>query len=251
MKIFRLRMVWERLAREDPYWAVLTDPEKEGNRWRAEEFFQTGRDEVTAAMAHLATYAPDAPRDTALDFGCGVGRLTQALGSYYAHTTGVDVARGMIDLARRHAGSLPSVTFTHNPHDDLRQFADASFDLVFSLITLQHIPAELGLNYVREFVRIARPGAVLYFQIPTVARQGPAEIKRWSLYPPTMFKRIKRWTLRWFRLKTGLGDEMHMHPVPEPTVRAMLTAAGAQLVTTLEHPMGPDCESLIYIARRR
>src|ERR1700682_912533 len=40
--------------------------------------------------------------DRHLDFGCGVGRLTQGPASYFASVRGVDIAPSMIELAKRH-----------------------------------------------------------------------------------------------------------------------------------------------------
>jgi SAM-dependent methyltransferase len=247
MKILRLRMVWERLAREDPFWAVLMAPDKAGNQWKIDEFFQTGVREVDGSLATLAQHLPDLARGRALDFGCGAGRLTQGLGRHYAQVTGVDVAAGMVELATRH-NAMPQVSFVHNPRSDLRRFDSDHFDLVFSLITLQHVPPELIEVYVREFVRIARPGGALYFQVPTSAPVAPRETKQWSFYPPTMWTRLKRWTGRWFRRTTGIGDAMHTNALPEERVRAILAESGAELVATIDHPMD-QCDSLIYVAR--
>jgi predicted TPR repeat methyltransferase len=41
-------------------------------------------------------------RDTALDFECGVGRVTQALCARFARCDGVDIAGSMIRLARQY-----------------------------------------------------------------------------------------------------------------------------------------------------
>lgn len=251
MKIFRLRMVWERLAREDPYWAVLTSPDKVGNRWQIEEFFRTGRDDVDAALAFVAEHQVDLPRGAALDFGCGVGRLSQALALHFDHVTGVDVAAGMIELARRHAPADARISFVHNPASTLHRFADASFDLVFSQITLQHVSAELIPGYLREFVRICRPGGVISFQLPTYVPPAEVEVKRYSFYPPTMWKRIRRWTTRWFRRTTGIGYVMSMASLPEAEVRRILQEAGAELVATRDHPMDVGYRSLFYLARPR
>lgn len=249
MKILRLRMVWERLAREDPFWAVLMAPDKAGNQWKIDEFYQTGVREVDESLGKLAQHLPGLPRGRALDFGCGAGRLTQALGRHYGQVIGVDVAAGMVELATRH-NAAPHVSFVHNPRSDLRRFESDQFDLVFSLITLQHVPPELIEVYVREFVRIVRPGGALYFQIPTSAPVAALEVKQWSLYPPTMWKRLKRWTARWFRRTTGIGDAMHTNALPAERVRTLLAESGAELVAAIDHPMGDDCGSLIYVARK-
>ena len=70
---------FERLGREDPLWAVLTVPEFRNNRWDPDAFFETGRHEINGVMAYLDSLGLDGPRELAMDFGCGVGRLSQAL----------------------------------------------------------------------------------------------------------------------------------------------------------------------------
>ena len=46
-------------------------------------------------------------RDRALDFGCGVGRLTRALGTRFESALGVDISAGMIEQARRLNEAFP------------------------------------------------------------------------------------------------------------------------------------------------
>ena len=41
---------WNTLGEADPMWAVLMDPERGDNRWDTNEFFETGRADVTYAM---------------------------------------------------------------------------------------------------------------------------------------------------------------------------------------------------------
>jgi hypothetical protein len=63
---------WERLARVDALWAVLSEPDKQGNRWDLDDFLRTGEEEISALLADLAVFGP-VPTGSALDFGCGVG----------------------------------------------------------------------------------------------------------------------------------------------------------------------------------
>lgn len=251
MKIQRLRNVWERLAREDPYWAVLTAPDKQGNRWKLDEFFATGVTEVTASLAEIAEAGLTPAPGRALDFGCGVGRLTQALATTFDEVVGVDVAAEMIVLADRHNRLPERVTYVHNPRSDLRRFADGSFDLVYSLITLQHITPDLTRGYLREFGRLCRPGGVVYFQLPTAVPREPVEAKKLSWWLPTMAVRLRRWTMRWWRKFSGVGDVMRMHALPEAEVRSILTTAGLQVVVARPHAFSSDCESQVYVAVRR
>ena len=92
---------WDALGKADPLWTVLTWPEKKGNQWDTDEFFKTGADEIEAVMRSLESLGLDPPRGKALDFGCGVGRLTQALAGRFDEAHGVDIAESMIDMANR------------------------------------------------------------------------------------------------------------------------------------------------------
>jgi hypothetical protein len=57
-----------------------------------------------------------------------------------------------------------------NERDDLSIFADGAFDFVFSFLVLQHMPPPLAESYLREFVRVLKPGGIGYFQMPKYSR---------------------------------------------------------------------------------
>ena len=42
MNLEKLKKNWEALGKEDPMWAVLTNPTKVNNKWEPAEFFATG-----------------------------------------------------------------------------------------------------------------------------------------------------------------------------------------------------------------
>ncbi|HEU4665943.1 MAG TPA: class I SAM-dependent methyltransferase [Dokdonella sp.] len=160
----RLRRVWETLGRDDPLWAVLSQADKRGGRWDASEFLATGRLEIEARLAMLGASGYPRRRALALDFGCGAGRLTRALGPYFERVVGIDVSSSMVDTARRLNADVGNVEFRCNASPRLEGMADASVDLVFSHITLQHIPATLAAGYIDEFYRVLAPGGVAAFQ---------------------------------------------------------------------------------------
>jgi len=86
----RERRHWEDLASSDPMWVILTEPGREG-RWTADEFFQAGREEIDRLFAQLASAGQRVRPGVALDFGCGLGRLTQALCARFDHVYGIDI----------------------------------------------------------------------------------------------------------------------------------------------------------------
>jgi SAM-dependent methyltransferase len=233
----RLQTRWERLAREDPLWAVLTDPAKKGGAWDVGEFFRTGEREIEAVMAYVDSIWPGLRRARALDFGCGVGRLTQALAGRFERVVGVDISPTMIELARAHDRSGGRCEFLVNDSPDLALLASADFDFAYSNITLQHVPPAAAKGYLRELVRVLRPGGLLVFQLPThrlrTARSGLV-----ALLPA------------WLRRRRAGG--MEMHALPRHEVEAVLRCAGARLIDAQEDASaGPGWPGLRYAATRR
>jgi len=159
---------WDALARLDPLFAIRADKGKRGGRWTLEDFLATGRDEIEDVVGYLKERAPDLRFDAALDFGCGVGRLTVPLHRHWSSVVGVDISEEMVSLAGRYHSERPGLRFVHNDRADLAVFGDGTFDLVYSNITLMHIPHVPAIErYVRDFVRVLRPGGYALFQLPT------------------------------------------------------------------------------------
>jgi ubiquinone/menaquinone biosynthesis C-methylase UbiE len=65
-------------------------------------------------------------RESALDFGCGVGRLTRALSRYFNQSYGIDISASMIKKAQELNQSYPNCQFIFNDKADLRFFSDLS-----------------------------------------------------------------------------------------------------------------------------
>ena len=101
---------WEQLAETDPLWAVLTDPSRKGGRWTREEFLETGEHQVADLLARAAALGRPAAHRRAFDFGCGAGRLTRALAARFDEAVGVDVAEGMVEVARQLNADVPNCT---------------------------------------------------------------------------------------------------------------------------------------------
>jgi ubiquinone/menaquinone biosynthesis C-methylase UbiE len=170
---------WDALGAADPLWAVLSTEDGRDGGWDEAEFFATGSKDI-AWLRAVVEQAGGRFGGRALDFGCGVGRLSRGLAEHTEHVVGIDVAASMIARARA-LNPLPDrVEFVHNVARDL-PFDDATFDLVVSLIVLQHLPPPLTLRYLLEFARVLRPGGVLAVQLPSepaAAEPLPAPARR-------------------------------------------------------------------------
>lgn len=162
-----LKRHWEVFGRDDPLWAVLTSPERTGGRWDLDELLATGVQEVRGVFDELVAFRLAVERGRALDFGCGVGRLTQALGDWFDRCDGVDIAASMIGEARRINRHGELVSYHVHAAADLALFADESFDFVLSFLVLQHMEPRYAKRYIAEFIRVLTRGGVAVFQVPT------------------------------------------------------------------------------------
>jgi SAM-dependent methyltransferase len=161
------RREWEELGELDPLWAIAGGAQRRFGGWDEESFFAGGRREADRLMRRLDELGVPASRDSALDFGCGVGRVTRALREHFGRVLGVDISAPMLDRARELNADLDGLEFHLNDAPDLRSVGDRRFDLVHSRIVLQHVAGrELARSYIHEFVRLLTPGGVAVFQIP-------------------------------------------------------------------------------------
>ncbi len=163
----RFRQAWEDLGEIDPLWAILSAPGHKFGRWDLAEFFETGESEIDSLMARAARLGHPRQQETALDFDCGVGRLTRALAGRFGRCVGVDISATMIARARELNAQHPGCEFLVNAVDDLRVFPGASFDLIYTKLVLMHLPRRPMIEaYVAEFIRTLRAGGLLVFQLP-------------------------------------------------------------------------------------
>ena len=172
MDLKDLQEHWTAFGKTDPLWAILSKRGKEHN-WDVDEFFRTGREWIDQMMSQVDTIRPSLSRGVALDFGCGVGRLTQALCRYFAQCHGVDIASSMIDAANQFNAFGDRCRYHLNERDDLQLFGDNTFDLVYSKVVLQHMEPQYSKKYIKEFIRVLAPGGLAVFQVP--AERIPVE----------------------------------------------------------------------------
>jgi ubiquinone/menaquinone biosynthesis C-methylase UbiE len=228
MQIERQAQDWNELAQLDPHWAILTSPGKRFGGWDSDEFFATGTAEADALMRRVDDLGAPRERGRALDFGCGLGRMTRALAAHFDECVGVDISDAMIRGAQGANADVEGVSFVVNRADDLRQFPDASFDLVYSVIVLQHVPDRAAIeSYVREFCRVLRPGGLAVFTLPS--------------HIPAIFR--LQWRRRLYQAlrRVGVSAEflyrrLHLMPiamsyVPEPEMTSLVDSSGGRILT--------------------
>lgn len=187
----RMRNDWNDRAREDANYYVAF-----GRRDQDEdEFFETAKEIVASVEWELRHMGPVRnPRALrALEIGCGPGRLMKPLSRTFGEIHGVDVSDEMVRLARERLRGIPHAHVHATDGSSLAQFADESFDMVYSYAVFQHIPSrEVVLAYMREVHRVLKAGGVVRAQfngLPQIARYDTWSGVRFSASDLTEFTR--------------------------------------------------------------
>ena len=242
MTLDALQQAWDQAGKDDPMWSVLSYEGKRQNRWNLDEFLETGVREIEGIMADLKHLQLPAPRARALDFGCGPGRLSQALCAYVERVEGVDISPSMVELAVRLNRFPERCHYQVNGRDDLRIFPDRHFDFVYSNITLQHMEPGYARKYLREFARVLQPDGVLVFQIPSRQRGLMRALKR--LLPGSWLKAYRR-------ARYGEHPATEMHGSPRDEVLSLCREIGLRVVEARPDPeVGKGWESFRYYCQR-
>jgi ubiquinone/menaquinone biosynthesis C-methylase UbiE len=157
---------WEILSEIDPLHAIIGGSLKIDNELHMKEFFETGIDEIKGIMTKCNSLSLPNNYENALDFGCGIGRLSRALRKYFNNVYGIDISENMIKLAKQ-KNKKDNLNFLLNEKNDLSVFTDQIFDLIYSNITLQHIADKKTIElFIYEFIRVLRNDGILIFQLP-------------------------------------------------------------------------------------
>lgn len=205
------RRTWSRLGEVEPYWSVMTDPAYRAAALDAAAealFFRTGAADVGAFLDACARNGVQPPAEgRVLDFGCGVGRLGVHLAGRFADYLGVDISPP--HLAEAEARVAPhACRATFRPLPDFLA-GDDRYDVLFSVLVLQHNAPPVMAELLRTLVDRLNPGGIGYVQIPH-ALHGYAYSAAAHLADP---------------LPVG---EMEMHALPQREVFALLEAGGAR-----------------------
>src|SRR4051812_33394888 len=155
---------WNERAREDAHFYVAFGRRDQD----PEEFFATGAEVVKGLEWEMRRFGPGGNRRAwrALEIGCGPGRLMRPMSKHFGEIHGVDVSDEMI---RRAHANLSDIRHAHPHHSsgaDLAEYADESFEFVYSYAVFQHIPSrDVVMQYLREAHRVLKPGGILRVQM--------------------------------------------------------------------------------------
>lgn len=167
-RIRRMAAKWDEAARKNVFCYIAT------SAWKSkEEFINSGKYDAEKILAGLPPFNPIS--DSALEIGCGIGRLLRTMNNHFAALYGVDISAQMIQLGREWLRYYPKVKLVQTTTNDLRIFKDEQFNFVYSYITFQHIPSrKLVTKYVAEAWRVLKAGG--YFRFQTLWVRSPIDL---------------------------------------------------------------------------
>lgn len=155
---------WIQLGADEPWWGVLSAPEflsANLTEDAKERFYAQGKTEIDWVVGLIQQQDRYFRAARALDFGCGLGRLSFAMAPHCSWVTGVDVSPGMLAEAERQrlARGVANVTFAGAIPDDV------TFDWVNTYIVLQHILPRVGYAIIEDMLARLNPGGWTSIQL--------------------------------------------------------------------------------------
>lgn len=240
MKLQNIQKNWEGLAETDPMWSILTQKEMVNRQWDTVDFFSTGEVEVNNWFSHFEELK-HLNSGRALDFGCGMGRITQGLCAHFDYVLGVDISGTMVDLANENNIFSEKCFYMHNDQPNLKDLESDSFDFISSYITLQHLPKEYIFSYIEEFLRVLKPGGVILFSLPT--------------RPPFLYRFLIRIFTQSFvnnlrRLRYKMKYVMEMHWVSEAEMKNFIECRGKLINMYPNSAVGEDWQEYLFLVSK-
>ena len=199
----RIKETWTRLGEEDPFWSVLTHDEFRKENFSneiQEKFFETGaygRGSVEIIERLYNRNKILEPKNSCLEFGCGVGRMTLQLAKKYDHVIAVDISPKNLEIGKNLAEQkrIKNIDFFLLRNlEDLKKIP--RFEMFFSMIALQHNPPPIQRLILETLLSKIYPGGGAIFQTLT-------------------HKKNYKFSVSDYIKSNSSGMEMHCLPMPE------------------------------------
>lgn len=208
-----IETIWTEYGATEPHWSVVST-----SAFRAKvidqnmkAFHDSGRNEAINLRRLLnRTNIDPNPLGVALEYGCGVGRVTRWLADLFPKVYGVDISVNHLKLAQAYFEQESVTNIETIPITSAQVIDDLpNYDFLYSKIVLQHNPPPVIYLILNRLCEKLNPGGAGVLQIPTY-RQNYAF--KASDYIASMNE----------------ISSMEMHALPQPVIFDVLARHGCQ-----------------------
>jgi len=170
-----MRRDWDERAKKNAYHYIASWRKE----WDLNSFLSSGAEDYQRFVLPVLERCKIALSGKVMvELGCGAGRMTPNFALHYEHVIALDLSAEMLERAHQVHSGHRNILWLRASGADLACLASESADFVFSYLVLQHLPnEELVFAYVREILRILKPGGAFLFQFngsdsPTMNLRG-------------------------------------------------------------------------------
>lgn len=205
---------WGKLGEEDAAWSVLSDDRfKKSDANVPASFYASGEPEVKQLFVALARNGITPPFRKAVEYGCGIGRVSVPLSKHCDTLHAYDISKGHLAMAETHAqaSEVDNIVFTQitTPDQDIEQ----GYDLYYSFIVFQHNSPPIMKRLVRQAIEGLAPGGVAVFHLPVFIREYEFRLDKY--------------------LAADHGD-IEMHALPQRVVLDIIQDSDCRLIDLFE-----------------
>ena len=229
---------WTALGDDRPHWSVLSSDSflPENMQANANLFYESGATDVELILSILGRHGlKPANLPYAVEYGCGVGRVTPHLAGVFSQVTAVDISASHLKMAKQQVAKRGcrnvDLRLAHAPEFGMTE----QFDLWFSYIVLQHNPPPIIAMVLKRAFEMLFPGGLAIFQVPVYARSY-------------------KFNLAGYLAKPSPVGEIEVHCFPQTVVFQLAREAGLDLLEVREDTaMGPPSAWLsnTFVFRKR
>jgi len=133
---------------------------------------------------------------TLLDAGCGLGHFMYAFSKLGAVCSGIDASSFCFDFVRTHC----EIPVYQSRLEDASMISPDSIDILFCSSTLEHILQEHIPRVLLNFLRMTRPGGIIFLEIDTIpnderdyTEESHVNIRPWDDWLEEIFSPMYKW----------------------------------------------------------
>lgn len=211
-----IREAWSSMGRDIPHYSVLTsDIFLPSNIERnADIFWQSGAIEAEEIHSILKRFDFDFKNKVAIEYGCGVGRVSTPLSKLFKILYAYDISTYHLDIAKKHSLEQGAKNIIYCEVGNNKSIYKQRCHFFYSRIVFQHNPPPLIAMLVEGALASLHNNGIAIFQVPVYKVGYNFKLNEW--------------------LNTKHSNEMQMHCLPQSVIFSIIKKQNCQLLELRE-----------------